>query len=88
MSVRARRRGDLKRARVIPALVFAVIWVLGFEIVPVAHEAMHAQLGAHTHGSAHCHAGFCHSEDGADRTSTQQRTSHGAGSAPKLTRRI
>jgi hypothetical protein len=81
MSVRLRRRGDLKRARVIPALVFAVIWMLGFEVVPVAHQVMHAQIGAHTHGAAHCHSGFCHSEDGADRAGASQRsTSHGAGS--------
>lgn len=54
------------RAREIPALLFALLWVLGFEVVPTAHLAMHASLGAHTHGSTHCHAGFCHADDEAD----------------------
>jgi hypothetical protein len=45
---------------VIPALLFVLVWLLGYEIVPAAHLAMHAHLGAHTHGATHCHAGFCH----------------------------
>lgn len=51
------------RARVIPALLFALVWVLGFEAVPALHQALHASIGAHEHGAvAHCHGSFCHSD--------------------------
>ncbi len=49
------------RARAIPALLFALVWVLGFEVVPTLHQALHASLGAHEHGALlHCHGSFCH----------------------------
>lgn len=78
------------RAREIPALLFALLWVLGFEVVPAAHLALHASLGAHTHGSTHCHAGFCHADDEADgdaghdaraqKSAPSDPRSHGQGS--------
>lgn len=85
----------------IPALLFALVWLLGYEVVPFAHQAMHAQLGAHVHGAvAHCHGAFCHADadetDGAEHVAKQTRgsRSHGEGSlehrglaalAPELT---
>ncbi len=68
----------------IPALLFALIWLFGYEVLPFAHVAMHAHLGAHTHGaSAHCHGSLCHSEDGSPqhltKSSSHQRP-HGQGS--------
>jgi hypothetical protein len=61
------------RAREIPALLFALVWLLGYEALPLAHVAMHAQLAPHDHGAAaaadglaepaHCHGDVCHHEE-------------------------
>jgi hypothetical protein len=70
------------RARELPALIFALIWLLGYEVVPFAHLAMHAQIGAHVHGaSTHCHGDVCHGEsvDGKPDDASDP-VSHGAGS--------
>ncbi len=68
------------RARVIPALLFALVWLFGYEVLPFAHQAMHAHIGAHSHGvAAHCHGGFCHSDDG-ERAPTSHGSDHGQGS--------
>lgn len=66
------------RAREIPALLFVLVWVLGFEVVPTLHLAMHASLGAHTHGATHCHAGFCHADDEASGDETDAVAHDGA----------
>jgi len=81
MRIRGRRRWG-ERARVLPALFFALVWLLGYEIVPLAHQALHARIGAHSHGAAsvHCHGASCHSEDEAKQRPTQDTSSHGAGS--------
>ncbi len=57
------RAGGRQRAREIPALLFALIWLLGYEVVPLVHVALHAQLAPHTHGESaggHCHGDVCH----------------------------
>jgi hypothetical protein len=70
------------RARVLPALFFAVVWLLGYEVVPCAHLAMHARLGAHEHGAGamHCHDGGCHADPRAGAPAHRAPRSHGAGS--------
>ena len=70
------------RARVLPALLFALVWLFGYEVLPFAHQAMHAHLGAHSHGVAagHCHGAFCHSDEGAERAPTSHGSDHGQGS--------
>lgn len=79
MRSRTRRRGG-ERARVIPALLFALVWLFGYEVAPLAHQALHAQLRAHVHGTsataegAHCHEGVCHGGR------TQAPRTHGDGS--------
>lgn len=46
-------------------LVF--VWMLGFELLPAVHIAVHAHLGDHHHGvpgeraADHCHGDACHS---------------------------
>jgi hypothetical protein len=79
---RVRRRWT-SRARELPALIFAVVWLLGYEVIPCAHLAMHAQLGAHVHGvtHTHCHGASCHGGAVAGKPDrpTDSR-SHGAGS--------
>lgn len=67
------------RARELPALLFALVWLLGYEVVPLAHVAMHAQLAPHSHGvTTHCHGALCHADDeGASKSSP---ASHGQGS--------
>jgi hypothetical protein len=44
--------------------LFVLIWLLGYELLPFAHVALHAQLAPHTHGAVtgHCHGGVCHEE--------------------------
>lgn len=80
----ARPIGPAGRAREIPALLFAAIWLLGFEVAPAIHLARHAALPDH----AHCHDGVCQ-DDGAERApgaaatgERQERPSgdHGEGS--------
>ena len=57
---RARR----KRARL--GLALACLWLLGFEVLPNVHIAMHASLGAHDHGHGAAHAhGHAHPASGA-----------------------
>lgn len=78
------------RAREIPALLFVLVWLLGYEVLPFAHVALHAQLGAHTHGlaaGAHCHGDLCHaadeeSDDGRDASASASSDplSHGQNS--------
>lgn len=82
--MRARRRnGEWSgRARAIPALLFALVWVLGFEVIPTLHQALHASIGAHEHASAaHCHGSFCHSDE-ASRPAKRdpEHRAHGDGS--------
>lgn len=65
----------------IPALLFVLVWLLGYEGVPFAHQAMHAHLGAHSHASeAHCHGTFCHGDDEAQRHGPASPDEHGQGS--------
>ena len=82
MTSRSTRRRFDERARVLPALLFALVWLFGYEVLPFAHQAMHAQLGAHSHGAAaaHCHGDYCHSDQGADRKAPSHDPSHGQGS--------
>lgn len=71
------------RARALPALIFALVWLLGYEVVPCAHLAMHARLGAHVHGASalHCHDGVCHGDALAQKPARRaDPRSHGAGS--------
>lgn len=69
------------RARVIPALLFALVWVLGFEAVPALHQALHASIGAHEHGAvAHCHGSFCHSDQASPTERDSEHRAHGQGS--------
>ena len=80
------------RARVIPALLFAFVWLLGYEVIPFAHQAMHAHIGAHSHSfehslghgvGEHCHGGICHSDAPDEQTANAGKhssPSHGAGS--------
>lgn len=71
------------RAREIPALIFALVWMLGYEVTPLVHLALHDRLGAHTHGvAAHCHGAFCHADDEgpAATKSSSDPLSHAQGS--------
>lgn len=70
------------RAREIPALLFALVWLLGYEALPLAHVALHAELAAHTHGVAderHCHDDVCHEESDGDAEAGDP-VSHGENS--------
>ncbi|AKF06556.1 hypothetical protein DB32_003705 [Sandaracinus amylolyticus] len=72
-----------ERAREIPALLFALAWLVGFEVGPALHLARHASLGAHEHGAraaTHCHDGVCHEDDGASERHERPAPDHGAGS--------
>ena len=77
---RERRTGPEGRAREIPALLFALVWVLGFEVGPALHLARHAALPQHDH----CHDGVCHDDGGlevaADDAGDPSGPEHGAGS--------
>ncbi|UJR80834.1 hypothetical protein [Sandaracinus amylolyticus] len=71
-----------ERAREIPALLFALAWLVGFEVGPALHLARHASLGAHEHGAGaatHCHDGVCHDDEGSERDE-RPAPDHGAGS--------
>ena len=72
------------RAREIPALLFVFIWLMGFEALPLAHVALHAQLAPHTHRSVgHCHGDVCHGEDedgDTSRAASGDPISHGQDS--------
>lgn len=46
MSLRHPRRGDWSWG----AVLAAVLWLTGFEVMPTAHVAFHGALGAHHHG--------------------------------------
>src|SRR5688572_22324296 len=77
--MKGRRQSHARgRAREIPALLFALVWLLGYEALPLAHVALHSQLAAHTHGAAHCHGDVCHPDDSAD--SDEDPVSHGENS--------
>lgn len=67
------RRARDTRARALPALLFSIVWVLGYEVTPLAHQSMHAWLPQHEH----CHAGFCHEDSEPPRDSP---ATHGSGS--------
>ena len=71
--------------------MFLFVWLLGYEALPLAHIALHAQLAPHTHGEVdatlvHCHGDLCHSEDRPDRerggkaAPQESPTSHGQNS--------
>jgi hypothetical protein len=55
--------------REIPAVLLGLLWLAGFEALPLAHLAFHAELGPHSHdgeaGALHCHGSICHG-DGED----------------------
>lgn len=77
--VRAAKQGSEGRAREIPALLFALLWLLGFEAGPALHLARHATLPQHDH----CHDGVCHDDvRSADERSADARSSDALGGAP------
>ena len=70
------------RAREIPALLFALAWLIGVELGPALHLARHAQLAPHDHGRArtHCHRDVCHEDEPAAGEDERSTPDHGEGS--------
>jgi hypothetical protein len=53
-----------RRAREIPALLLALVWLLGVEVLPGAHVLAHASIQPHEHqGHSHRHSGNDHGEN-------------------------
>lgn len=74
--------GGSERAREIPALLFALAWLIGVQVGPALHLARHAQLAPHDHGrpAAHCHGDVCHDDERADEDREAPAPDHGEGS--------
>lgn len=63
------------------AALAGALWLLAFDVVPMAHVVFHDALEAHHHGHSHEHDSHAHGPSLEDEEDKPSPSEHGEGSA-------